>query len=29
MNRPVQQKDGCISTQEIHDTHYIVADRHN
>ena len=26
MKRAVQQKDGSISTQDIHDTHYVVAD---
>ena len=26
MKRAVQQKDGSIYTQEIHDTHYVVAD---
>ena len=26
MTRAVQQKDGSISIQEIHDTHYVVAD---
>ena len=26
MKRAVQQKDGSISTQEIHETHYVVVD---
>ena len=26
MKRAVQQEDGSISTQEIHDTHYVVVD---
>ena len=26
MKRAAQQKDGSIYTQEIHDTHYVVAD---